>query len=121
MGLVLFYILSRNPSDALKKAKCKPKFPLILPGIPEKSAEKPGGPDCPPAGCSGVGLSLTLPQGGVGVGRTQAEVRPSPVWPPVRPFLPLPLQQQQAAAATAIWTNYRAAFDTQYSVSQCCY
>ena len=35
MGLVLFYILSRNPSDGLKKAKCKPKFPLILPGIPE--------------------------------------------------------------------------------------
>ena len=36
MGLVLFYILSRNPSDALKKAKCKPKFPLILPGILKK-------------------------------------------------------------------------------------
>ena len=32
--------------------------------------------------------------------------------------LPLPLSQHhQAAAATALWTNYRAAFDTQYSVS----
>ena len=67
-----------------------------------------------PAGCSGV--SLSLPQGGVG--RGQAEVRAGPVWPPVRPFLPLPLHQHQAAAATALWSNYRAAFDNQYSVSE---
>ena len=45
-------------------------------------------------------------------------MRASPVWPPVRPFLPLPLHQHQAAAATALWSNYRAAFDNQYSVSE---